>query len=148
MPRVAKTDIHASLARAAELIRQSDRGGDGVISRADIKAKLATMEQGTERALVDMFYRFADHRDHKPNARITAKDLEKTLAYAYEKLVNQYDTNKNGLSKAEIAKMSTTAQLAVKLAQETKLAERTPSGPLKIDALPSTAGASEVVAWN
>lgn len=144
MPRIAKSDVHASFARAAQIIRESDRGNDGRISRADIKAQLQTMKAGPEKALVDMFYRFSDHRDHKPGAKLTAKDLEKSLAYSYEKLVNAYDKNNNGLSKAEISKMSTSAQLAVKLAQELKV-----SGPVAIDAQPSTVqGAAEVVSWN
>ena len=138
MSRIAKADVNAALARAAQIIRSADLGKDGVISRADIKAKLATMETGTEKALVDIFYRFADHRDAKKYAKLTGKDLEKTLAYAAKELVADYDLNRNGLSKAEIARMSTTAKLAVELAKT-----------MKAEPAPTTGAAPvETVQWN
>ncbi len=138
MSRIAKTDVHAALTRAAEIIRASDTNKNGRYSRAEVKAQLASMPEGTEKALVDIFYKFADHRDHKAYAKLTEKDLAKTLEYSFNTLVNAYDKNNNGLSKAEIARMSTTAQLAVKLSQELKA---TPAVE------PATSGA-EVVAWN
>jgi hypothetical protein len=128
MPRIAKKDVHASFERAAQVIRDSDIGKDGRFSRADIKAKLDSMPKGTEKSLVNMFYKYADHRDSKKYAKLTGSDLVKTLAYSKEKLVNKYDKNNNGLSKAEIAKMKTTAKLAVKLAQELKAAEKAQVG--------------------
>ena len=125
MPRIAKSDVYAALDRAASIIRSADRGNDGIVSRADIKAKLATMEDGTEKKLVDIFYKFADHRDYRKYARLTGGDIEKTLTYSFKELVADYDVNNNGLSKAEIAKMSTTAKLAVELAKALK--ESTPA---------------------
>lgn len=119
MPRIAKSDVAASLNRAAAQIRAADTNKNGQVSRAEIKAKVETLS-GREKALVDIFYRFADHRDYVKGARITGKDLEKTLAYAAKELVADYDTNKNGLSQSEIAKMSTTAKIAVEWAQEFK----------------------------
>ena len=127
MPRIAKSDVVASLERAAAQIRAADTNKNGQVSRAEQKAKVATLS-GTEKALVDIFYKFADHRDYKKYARITGKDLEKTLAYAAKEMVADYDTNHNGLSKSEIAKMSTTAKLAVEWAQEFK------SAPVRPDA--------------
>ena len=133
MARIAKTDVYAALDRAAQIIRSADTGNDGRISRKEIKAKLATMPEGTEKALVDIFYRFADHRDHRKYAKLTGADLEKTLAYARKELVADYDTNNNGLSKSEIAKMSRTAQLAVQLAKEMKAAPEVPAGAAPVE---------------
>ncbi|TNE51835.1 MAG: hypothetical protein EP343_02960 [Deltaproteobacteria bacterium] len=116
MSRVAKGDVHASLARVAQQI--IDAGGpDGRISRADMEAKLETMD-GTERALANMFFRFIDHRDHVPGATVTAKDVNRAVEYAKEKLIDKYDLNNNGLSKSEIQEMSRTGKLAVQLAKE------------------------------
>lgn len=117
MPRIAKSVAVASLNRAAEAIRSADTNGNGQVSRAELKAKVATLS-GKEKALVDIFYKFADHRDHVKGARITGRDLEKTLAYAAKELISDYDTNNNGLSKAEISRMSTTAKLAVEWGKE------------------------------
>jgi hypothetical protein len=118
MSRIAKTDVNAALALAAQHI--TDAGGrDKITSRKDMEQKLTTLS-GTEKALTDRFYRFIDHRDFKTNARVTAKDVERALAYAKEKLIEKYDVNQNGLSKAEVEKMSLTGQLAVKLAAELK----------------------------
>lgn len=133
MPRIAKSDVHAALAHAANIIRSADTNGGGRISRAEIKAKLDTMQDGAEKQLVDMFYRFADHRDHRKYAQLTGADLEKTLAYAFKELVSDYDVNNNGLSKAEISEMSKTARLAVEVAKQ-----------LKVDQAPQ----GETVAWN
>ncbi len=116
MSRVAKGDVHASLASIAQQI--IDAGGpDGRISRADMEAKLETMD-GTERALANMFFRFIDHRDHVPGATVTAKDVNRAVEYAKEKLIDKYDLNNNGLSKSEIQEMSRTGKLAVQLAKE------------------------------
>lgn len=138
MSRIAKADVTAALARAAQIIRSADRGNDGVVSRADIKAKLATMPTGPEKALVDIFYRFADHRDAKKFAKLTGRDLEKTLAYAAKELVADYDLNGNGLSRAEIAKMSTTAKLAVEVAMIMKTVPAPTTGAAPV----------ETVQWN
>lgn len=111
MPRVSRKTLYTALEKASAEI--ADAGGnDGITSRKEIEAKLKTLS-GSEKALVNMYYRFADHRDAVPGARITPADLKKTLAYAKAKLVDAYDKNGNGFSKAEIAKMSTTAKLAL-----------------------------------
>jgi len=121
MARVAKADVNAALARVAQHINDA-AGGDKITSRADMKAKLETLE-GTEKQLADIFFRFMDHRDYKFGARITSKDVEKALAYAQDRMVEKYDINNNGLSKSEITEMSRTGQLAVQLAKELKAVE-------------------------
>lgn len=115
MARLAKQKVHAALEKAAQNILAA-AGDDPIVSRKDIRKKLQDLS-GTEQQLTSVFYRFIDHRDSKPGARITKKDIDETLAYAKEKLVDAYDENNNGLSAAEISKMSLTARLAVRYAK-------------------------------
>jgi len=120
MPRIAKADVHRSLERAAQAI--VDAGGtDGRISRKDIKAKVKGLA-GTEKKLVDIFFKFIDHRDHRDGATVTKKDVDRAVAYAKQKMVDKYDLNQNGLSGNEISRMSLTGKLAVQLAKELKAA--------------------------
>lgn len=126
MSRIAKSAVYASFDRAAALLRAADTGHDGRISRAEVRQAL-TQLSGTERELADMFYRFVDHRDAVAFAKVTGTDLDKAVAYAKAHLVDRYDVNHNGLSGAEIGKMSRTAQLAVELAKETQAAAATAS---------------------
>ena len=120
MARIAKADVHSALHRAAQNIKDA-AGADGRCSRADIQAKLATLE-GTDRTLTDLFFRFIDHRDAASGAAVTARDVDRAVAYAEEKLIDAYDLNNNGLSAAEIARMSVTGKSAVALARELKRA--------------------------
>lgn len=100
MSRLAKQKVHAALERAAHNIL-SAAGDDPIVSRKDIRHMLKELT-GTERELTDILYRFIDHRDYKPGARITRTDIDDTLAYAKTTLVDAYDVNNNGLSEAEI----------------------------------------------
>ena len=127
MSRIAKSDVVASFNRAAAQIRAADTNGNGQVSRAEIKAKIETLS-GKEKSLVSIFYKFADHRDYVKGARITGKDLQKTIAYSAKNLVADYDRNNNGLSKREIFPMSTTARFAVEWAKEFK-AQPAPTAP-------------------
>lgn len=115
MARLAKQKVHAAFEKAAQNILDA-AGGDPVVSRKDIRNKLKELT-GVEQQLTSIFYRLIDHRDAKPGARVTKADVDSTLAYAKEKLVDAYDENNNGLSAAEIAKMSLTARLAVQYAK-------------------------------
>jgi len=126
MARLAKHKVHAALDKAAANIL-SAAGDDPIVSRKDIRQKLMELE-GVEQQLTSVFYRFMDYRDSKPGARITKKDIDETLAYAKEKLIDIYDKNNNGLSAAEIADMSLTARLAVRYAklQDQLVEENTP----------------------
>lgn len=115
MARLAKQKVHAALEKAAQNIL-SAAGDDPVVSRRDIRQKLTSLDW-PEKQLTSIFYRLIDHRDAKPGARVTKKDIYDTLAYAKEKLVEAYDVNNNGLSATEIAEMSLTARLAVRYAR-------------------------------
>lgn len=120
MARLSKADVHKALDKAAQHILDS-RGDDYVASRSDIRRKLKELS-GVERELTDIFYRFMDNRDYRPGARITKTDVEDTLAYAKEKLIDRYDLNNNGLSQAEIEEMSLTGRLATIFAYQLKKA--------------------------
>lgn len=120
MARIAKVDVNRALEQAAKTIINAG-GSDGRISRAEVKARLPQLA-GPEKKLVDMFFRFIDHRDFKLGATVTPADVNKAVAYAKEHMVAKYDLNSDGLSKAEIAKMSLTGKLAVDLAKALKQA--------------------------
>ena len=115
MPRIAKADVNRALEHAAKLI-VSAGGNDGRTSRSDMKAAVGKL-QGTERTLVDVFFKFVDHRDFKSGAQVTASHVKRAVAYAKEHMVAKYDLDNNGLSKAEIDKMSLTGKRAVDLAK-------------------------------
>lgn len=118
--RIAKNDVVKALQTAALNIKEA-AGPDGIVSRADMKEALTGLE-GTEKRLTDVFFKFVDHRDFRAGARVTAKDVDKAVAYARTAMIAKYDLNANGLSKAEIAEMSLTGKLAVRLARELKAA--------------------------
>ncbi len=118
MPRIAKTDVNRALEQAAKSI-VSAGGTDGRTSRADLKAALPKLP-ATESKLVDIFFKFIDHRDFKAGAQVTAKDVSRAVTYAKEHMVAKYDLNNNGLSKSEIDKMSLTGKRAVDLAKALK----------------------------
>ena len=116
MARIAKSAVHAAIEQAARQIVQA-AGRDGVTTPSEMEAHLEHLT-GPEQALVDIFYRFIQHRSHRPDAPITLEMANKAVEYAKEKLIDQYDVNFNGLSRAEIANMSETGQRAVDLARE------------------------------
>ncbi len=120
MSRIAKADINKALSLAAKTIVDAG-GSDGRTSRAELKAKLATLP-ASQKKLVDIFFKFVDARDFKAGAQVTATDVSKAVAYAKEHMVAKYDLDNNGLSKTEISKMSLTGKLAVDLARELKSA--------------------------
>lgn len=120
MARIAKADVNQALELAAKTIIAA-RGDDDRVSRADLKKALATdrVPRG-QRALVDIFFKFIDNRDFRKGAQVTAKDVDRAVAYAKAHMVAKYDLNTNGLSKDEIAKMSITGKRAVDLAKALK----------------------------
>lgn len=119
MSRIAKSDVNAALDRIAKNIKDA-AGTDGVTSRANLKGALLVMPASTEKSLTDLFFRFIDHRDARPGARVTSADVDRAVAYARQHLLAKYDVNHNGFSRSEINKMSATGQLVVRLAAELK----------------------------
>jgi hypothetical protein len=129
MSRIAKADVNAALQRAATNIT-SAAGADGRTSRAELKEALKGLT-GTEKKLTDVFFKFVDHRDFKKGAQVTASDVSRAVTYATEKLIAKYDLNNNGLSPAEVKKMSLTGKLSVDLARELKAAAANGKGALE-----------------
>ena len=125
MTRIAKVDVNRALEQAAKTIIDAG-GSDGRISRAEVKARLPELK-GPEKKLVDMFFRFIDHKDFRLGAQVTPADVKKAVAYAKEHMVAKYDLDNNGLSKDEIKKMSLTGKLAVDLAKALKQAPPAPA---------------------
>lgn len=120
MSRISKADVNRALEAAAKTILEIG-GPDGRISRAEVKNALATDRVPRQQhALVDIFFRFIDARDFRAGATVTAKDVKRAVEYAKEHMVAKYDLNNNGLSKAEISKMSLTGKRAVDLARALK----------------------------
>lgn len=115
MPTISRASIGHALDRAAKTI-EAAAGPDGRASRADLAKKLKELT-GTEKTLVDTFFRYLDHRDARPGASVTRADIKKGLAEAKSKLVNAYDLDRNGLSPEERAKMGKVGQLAATLAE-------------------------------
>lgn len=150
MPRIGKADVYRQIEGAAQAIKEADKAQDGIVSRADMAqtvqenqairdlvvetaksdvfarhaAPLVGDMADTQNALIEVFYRFIDHRDHKPGARITAKDIDRAVEYAKEKLVAAYDVNNNGLSNDEISQMKTIGQLSASLVKQARQLEK------------------------
>ena len=120
MSRIAKADVNAALSLVSKQLIKAG-GADGKISRADVKQALTEIPKN-QRGLADIFFKFVDNRDFKAGAQVTAKDINKAVAYAKEHMIAKYDLNENGLSKEEIAKMSLTGKRAVDLAKALKAA--------------------------
>jgi hypothetical protein len=120
MARIAKADVNRALDVAAKtLIRIG--GADGKIARAEVKNALATDRVARREApLVDIFFKFVDHRDFREGAQVTAKDIKRAVEYAKKTMVAKYDLDNNGLSKDEIKEMSLTGKRAVDLAMALK----------------------------
>jgi hypothetical protein len=136
MSRIAKADVNNALMVAANSL--IDAGGkDGRTSRAEVKAKLATLPP-EQKKLVDIFYKFIDHRDFKSGAQVTPKDINRAVEYAKKHMVAKYDLNNNGLSAEEISKMSLTGKRAVDLSRALKAAA-VDTGPVTAADLPKSA---------
>src|SRR6187549_2020726 len=102
MSRISKADVNAALAVAAKAIISAG-GADGRTSRAEIKAAIGKLPKN-QRALTDLFFKFVDARDFRTGAQVTAKDVNRAVAYAKTHMISKYGLNSNGLSKTEISK--------------------------------------------
>ncbi len=111
MRRIAKQVVYDAFEKMGALILEAG-GPDGIVSRKDMRERLKTL-RGLEYKFMSRFYRFMDHRDYKPGARITKRDVMDTIAYCKKELVDDYDLDNNGLSFEEVSKMSILAQYAV-----------------------------------
>lgn len=116
MPNVTRKSIHQILDQAAKTINTA-AGRDGRASRLDVANKLKELT-GTEKLLVDSFYKFVDQRDAVSGASVTSADVASALKEAKAKLVDAFDVDKNGLSEAERAQMGQVGQLAAQIAEQ------------------------------
>lgn len=117
--RVPHAVPEEGLRHVASLLR-SAADGDGIASREDVKrlaSELRKQGRGTEALAVGMFFAFIDHRDAGHGHRVTEEDIDRAVGYAEEHLVRAKDRNHNGYSKAEIARMSTTAKAFLRVGQ-------------------------------
>ena len=130
MPNVSRKAIHTVLDQAAKTIINA-AGTDGRASRADMTKKLKELT-GTEKELVDTFYRYVDHLDATSGASITKSDVNKALAQAKAKLVDAYDLTNNGLSADERAKMGKVGQLAAQIAELHRIPTNAAKDALKV----------------
>lgn len=115
MARIPKEKVHEVLDAAAARILKAG-GPDGIVSRRDFRRLLFSL-RGDEWRLINVLYRFMDHRDYRPGARITRADIEDSLDYIKTKLIDAYDLDNDGLSPDEIAQMSALGKYAVQLAR-------------------------------
>lgn len=95
-------------------------GRDGKISRANKDALLAKLDsegRGTEKLAAHHIFTMIDARDAGPGNQVTGYDLKRDRGYVESKLLLNRDTNNNGYSAGEIAKMSTTGKALIELGQ-------------------------------
>jgi hypothetical protein len=117
--RVAHNVPQQGMEHVASLLNQA-AGKDGITSRKDrdnLISDLYKQGRGTEALAVGYFFGFIDARDYKPGNRVTADDINKAVEYSGTKLLTDKDANKNGYSKDEIAKFSTTAKAFLQVGQ-------------------------------
>jgi hypothetical protein len=112
-------NVYSIFKNASNVIKDA-ANGDSRTSRKDMDAKLATLT-GDFKTLVELYFRFIDHRDAAPGASVTAVDLEKALAYARTHMIEKYDLEPLGnedamISTDEAAQGSRSLQLAHKIA--------------------------------
>ncbi len=113
MPRVSTKAVHQSLDFAAQNVKDA-AGYNGITSRKEMAAKVASIADKTEAIMTDVFYRYTHHQA----ARVTSGAVEAALAKYKQTGVDARDVNKNGLSKGEIKSMSWLGQLAVEMAKK------------------------------
>ena len=88
-------------------------GGDQLMDRGDrdlLVYDLYDQGRGTEALAVRYFFNFIDHRGVTRVDAITVAEIESALDYSGLRLLKKKDVNRNGYSRAEINKFSTTAK--------------------------------------
>lgn len=119
MPRIAHNVPLAAYDHIANMLKNK-AGADGIVSRDDAKALVADLRndgRGTEALAAGNLFKMIDAQDNKDGARVTGFDLDVSRRFVENKMLQNRDTNRNGFSQAEIAKMSPTARALVELGQ-------------------------------
>jgi hypothetical protein len=119
MPRISHNVPLAAYDHIANMLK-AKAGPDGIVSRADAKELVADLNKagrGTEALAAGNLFKMIDAQDNKDGARVTGFDLDVSRSFVENKMLENRDTNRNGYSQAEIAKMSPTARALVELGQ-------------------------------
>jgi len=93
---------------------------DAKISRDDAKDLVKSLKKegrGTEALAAEYLFKMIDARDSGAGNQVTAYDLKKDRKFVETKMLENRDTNSNGFSAAEVAKMSTTGRALIELGQ-------------------------------
>lgn len=117
--RVGHAVPEKGLAHVAALLREAN-GGDGITSRADLKAlseRLYKEGRGTEALAANAFFSYVDALSPKPGTRVTAQNIDDAVGLAQQELLREQDKNKNGYSAAEVSTFSPGAKAFLLLGQ-------------------------------
>lgn len=98
MSRLTVQNLLDTIQQAAEDLRAA-AGADGQLSRQDFN-RIIEDKTGTERALLEAFYRFLREEDQS-NMRITRAILEKGVKFVQDKIIAQFELAPGGLSLEE-----------------------------------------------
>jgi hypothetical protein len=108
MTKVRRIEVQAVLDRANAALTEA-AAGDSVVTRAELKAKLATMEEGAEKKLVESVFRTLDRMDFSARGEVQTWNL-------YNLSVTNF-TPEREISDRALSKMPHVIQLAARLAQ-------------------------------
>jgi hypothetical protein len=123
MSRIKSETPMKAYDHVAKLLKDS-AGQDGVISRKDAKAIVADLKangRGTEALAAENIFKMIDARDQSDGNRVTGYDLTKDRTFVKNKMIENRDINRNGLSRAEVEKMSPTGRALVELGRSLAL---------------------------
>ncbi|MBK8014726.1 MAG: hypothetical protein IPK13_25680 [Deltaproteobacteria bacterium] len=116
MTRIPRSDLTQTFQAAVDSIAEA-AGPDGIASRADVRRKLATLEE-PERSLTGAYYDFVDAWDAGRGSRVTRRDLQDSLEVAKRTHIDAFDPDDNGISEREARSMTPLGQLAVRCVQQ------------------------------
>jgi len=123
MSRINRDTPMKAYDHVAKLLKDS-AGPDGVISRQNAKALVADLKangRGTEALAAENIFKMIDARDQEAGNRVTGYDLTKDRSFVKNKMIENRDINRNGLSRAEVEKMSPTGRALVELGRTMSL---------------------------
>lgn len=126
MARIAYSTPMAAYDHIASMLKAS-AGKDGIVSRDDAKKLVKSLRKegrGTEAMAASNLFKMIDAQDNKNGARVTGFDLKISRKFVQTKMLQGYDKNHNGWSKAEVAKMSPTGRALIELGQTLKIEKK------------------------
>lgn len=126
MARIAYSTPMAAYDHITDMLKGS-AGKDGIVSRDDAKSLVKSLRKdgrGTEAMVAENLFKMIDAQDNSKGARITGFDLKLSRKFVEKKMLQGYDLNRNGWSKAEIGKMSPTARGMIELGKTLEIKAR------------------------